>query len=850
MRTLGAIAEAARQLRSYSGILLALKVEFPTGNMYFTSSWEPSDVPTAQLQRLVTDWGEVISSLGEATSFPQSLGGVTIADPDGTIRLLWEDTVFQRLPCELYWAVWTPGQAVPSIAQSTSILRGAIAPPEAWAEVDLTMRFALTDFALRRTNAIGLRALRDDYPSISQSDNGKIIPLVYGKPKAVPAIYINGGPVARLVGEISRTAVTFYVDDASRFPQSVAIIISIDKEQIRGSFSGNTFTVLNRPYQYANGTTTNTTAEYATAIDTSKIGDGDNVYVGYRFRLNANLRESNMNRNQSFSLMIGNTVPRDVQLDQASREIVRFVSTTGKFEFARTFVLETEIAYIAGGLVADSNLQVSGEEVSLRALVPYTIRSLAEYHADGAEVLLVDEPADFIVGRGTLSVNAIYVHGMRKPPQITFKQTGRGVIGYLSSLAEDNESSYRPINLVNAWKPVPPELYSVVHTTHAGTGDPITIVRIVRRPRDLPGFVLDKDDILVDLVNTITNPAEVMEDICNTHGGMAVDFSAAATSLTNWHLDFASFDETTVVELLSDLAYQSRCALRWTAEDPELIYQYANGGTPVLALGRSNILSDLQDNSTFMMYREDIDEVYSQVTVNWMEPNAELEKPRDMSYTERDATVESTVGRRDISIDCWAHNIDAGPKALALYMLERHKHLSRLIETDVSIYGMALQPGDIVSVTHPVLPTSPEPGQIINIGHRVGRHPETIDSVRVQLRQFHWPGCGATSCQGFCESTGCETGSCQTKWQPAACWNCETDCQTLCQLLGCVTAAQLVCSNTTCQTAATTGCWMFCMPTTMVFVFGCGYCESVNCETTGCQTTNCETSSCQTAVIS
>ena len=249
------------------------------------------------------------------------------------------------------------------------------------------------------------------------------------------------------------------------------------------------------------------------------------------------------------------------------------------------------------------------------------------------------------------------------------------------------------------------------------------------------------------------------------------------------------------------------------------MYQGANGGTSQISLGRSEILTSLQNDSTFRMFREDIDSVYSEVVVHWKEQGELVGETKEQSWSHHDATVESQIGRRTLDLDCWAYNSLDCPRALAYYMLERHKHLCRMLTTDVTVYGMAIEPGDIVQVTHPALPISPEPGQVLETVHRPGVHPETLDAVRLTLRQFNWPGCSSTSCQGHCETSNCEV-SCQTNWQPTACWTCQTGCQTRCEHIACVTAVQLICANTDCQTSCKTGCQMFCMPTTMNV--GCG----------------------------
>jgi len=755
MRTLDTDTNSARQLASYGGVLVCLRVELASGDIYLTSEWEPSDVGTGSLYTTVTDWGDISSRLGESQQFPQSVGGIVVADPDGALRELWEGESFQRVPCTVYWAVWTPGEAQPGIAGATSILRGAIAPAESWQEFDLAIQFGITDYAIRRQNVIELRATKDDYPYIDVEDDGRVVPIVYGRPRGFRGIYTNGGPVARVTEWISEIDTTIYVDDAAMFPQATPITIAIGREHITGSFAGNVFTVTARGYVLVTSTTTHDGPHKATARDTALIDDGENRYVGYMFRPSVQLDDGSVSRVTQFSTIIALSTPMSDILDARSREIVRFDETTGEMEFDYPFQIETEIGYLSGGIVADSPIQTGGWECTIKSGVPYTIQTIAVEHEEGSEIRLVDEPAEYIVARQDVAVRNVYVYGKRKPPWRAYAFATNAISGSITDLVREIVEGNSIVDTEDAWVPLPEEMYAVDTDTHAGTGDPITVVSLPRRPRELPGYVLSRDAILVDFAATVTNPAAVMEHIVETYGGMTVDFSTAQTKLAKWHMDFWTDDTPTVLDLFADLAYQSRCAIRWIGEEPDLIYQAANGGTPVVSLDRPHILTDMEHNSTFGMHREDIDSVYSEVTVHWSEQGELVGERKEQSRALKDATVEAQIGRRVLDIDCWAYADDTGPKALAYYMLER-----------------------------------------------------------------------------------------QTNFQPTACWTCQTTCQTRCEHIACVTATQLICVDTDCQTSCKTGCQLFCMPTTMSV--GCGHCETVACETTDCQTTSCQTTACQT----
>ena len=305
------------------------------------------------------------------------------------------------------------------------------------------------------------------------------------------------------------------------------------------------------------------------------------------------------------------------------------------------------------------------------------------------------------------------------------------------------------------------------------------------------------------------------------------------------------------------------------------MYLGGSGGDAVETIDRTSTLLD-----TVEFTRRDLDDLYTRVTAHWVERVFPQITPavreqaskipvgkhtgveQEQTYVIEDAAAVAAYGRRTRSVNCWPYSDIAGPRALANFLLEKYKRLNRIVNLDATVYGMAVQPGDVIAINLPSLPFPPEKGLVEEAAYQPGHYPEAPDRVGLKVRQFHWPGC-SLACEGMCETTSCEV-ACEGHWEPTTCWVCETTFQTACQLV-CVTAAQNLCAADGCQVALTAGCFTFCMPVSMNF---CGWCET-SCETTcennpetlcnqttcqvGCETTcetGCETyceSQCQTA---
>ncbi|MHC4251046.1 MAG: phage head spike fiber domain-containing protein [Planctomycetota bacterium] len=528
MRTLGSKADDARALAHY-GELCGLKVEFggSIGDKWYTSGWTPSDVSSADIRERVSDWGEISAVLErDSQSLAQAAASVASADPDGELRGWFEDNQLQRLPCELHWALWTPGEAEPTTAQSVRILRGTLVPPISWSDAMRELTCDITDLASRHSSVVGFRCTRERFSSIGEDEEGRACPIVYGRPDKVSPVYLNGGARCRLAAAIDDDDTTIYVDDSEGFPQDESIDIRIGREVITGSFHGNTFTATARGKVLVSSTTSHDSGGNCTIRDTSLSGYDDNAFVGYGLEIDVDpYPYGNASVQGSFVALMPVHTYLGTPATEQLRDIIRYDASTDTIEFAAPFVLE--------GTVEAKNAwaEITGNEVWINAGTSYKIRTLPQRHDAGAEVSEWAASAEYAVGLDECSVRNVYVKGVRKLLRsITILGPHTVYGGDASTIAEHlMGETFQPAKAVEpAWIPLPGEHWTT-ELVQASFGD-YTKLTLRVPPTFLAGYEIETDAVQVDVSgptddagDVIVNPADVIEHLYLTYGDLGTN---------------------------------------------------------------------------------------------------------------------------------------------------------------------------------------------------------------------------------------------------------------------------------------------------------------------------------------
>ncbi len=189
----------------------------------------------------VAAWGSVqegiSNSLSEIRVSDFSLTCLIAPDSTPSMETLATEYVMEANPAELY--LWFRGQdpvASPPVMKFRGYVKNIEIPD------NTTVSLVIEDETVRLGKYIGTKIDRTAYPSADPDDVGRIIPIPYGSVSRLPALALEAGIQTSIPANISSTATSFPVSDATGL--AVGQIIQADDEQmlIQG-ISGDTLTV-------------------------------------------------------------------------------------------------------------------------------------------------------------------------------------------------------------------------------------------------------------------------------------------------------------------------------------------------------------------------------------------------------------------------------------------------------------------------------------------------------------------------------------------------------------------------------------------------------------------------------
>ena len=157
------------------------------------------------------------------------------ASPNAETLALASD--LEQAPVSLY--LWFHGLD-PATDPPQEFLRGHVSIVEI--PDDLTVRLVIEDETARLQQYLGNRVTRAAYPDADPDDIGKIIPIVYGSVKRLPALAVSAGIQTSLPSNIGSAAVSITVSDATGLTPGKTIQVD-DEQLLIGAVTGDTLTV-------------------------------------------------------------------------------------------------------------------------------------------------------------------------------------------------------------------------------------------------------------------------------------------------------------------------------------------------------------------------------------------------------------------------------------------------------------------------------------------------------------------------------------------------------------------------------------------------------------------------------
>jgi len=653
-----------------------------------------------------------------------------------TIRLRDEDQAlwgyFQEVEPQRSWVTIYQQFRGNAAADLVRVHVGIINAPCAWSEKDHAVTLDVTDISTYFDRTVGNFADRLDYPNVVQTDENKLIPLVFGSVKRAKAVAVDFGPVTSLARQVGYYDMGLYVNDAEKFPQDTPTEIWIQGERITGHFHGNFFSVTARGAAVYTGTVTALGMDMQHVVDSALTG-ADGQWMGY------SLQVTTPDGVTQVKFITG--------YDAASHTLT--YGLVGAWKYTDPLTLTT--TWFGDYIVNAGAMYVLPIGATYQIVCPRAV------HPAGVKVYLARSNYTYVVNDAA-SKQVYYVEGWGHP-----------IVGSSEEW----------------WVALQPSCFTINRNdTTTCPGRAVTSISFFVPPSQLDTRLRD-DDLWVTLDGVETNgdgtgtllenPADIIQAIHTRWMGMssanldAASFARAKSSTIPLKMGFALTQQKQGLELCSDLAFQARCAEVFFAGQAKLIFLtnvMQPAGTPPTT-GADRYLGSLD------IARREWNQVVTEITGAYVD-NAIRE-----TIILRSAAAEAFVGgRRAKTIDFWAYASLPPVQGVAQFWLNRWQYIWQQIALVDSLRRLDAEPYDLFDLDLAAWFGADQVARVIGVEHALGGGAgRGIPGIRLSAEIPYFP-------EGVCDTLA-------EAMPPGGCWACENSCQLGCELF-CTTGIESV----------------------------------------------------------
>ncbi len=191
------------------------------------------------------------------------------------------------------------------------------------------------------------------------------------------------------------------------------------------------------------------------------------------------------------------------------------------------------------------------------------------------------------------------------------------------------------------------------------------------------------------------NPVDTIEWLLDKYTSLTYDsttFTDVKSKLTNYPSNFYVNERTNVLELIHDIAYQSRCAV-YIRNDVVFIKYLSEEPTPVRTITESDIIAD-----TFMITLTETENVITKHTIGWKKADAMVEEEDE---TNLKIILKHNVAKYGITEQGWNYytqNLYDVVLKSATFWLIRRANTWKHVEFDMPLRHLDLDIFDCVTL--------------------------------------------------------------------------------------------------------------------------------------------------------
>ena len=249
MRTLTGPADSEKDKQSTTPVNV-LKIEF--GGAIGTKYYSDRDISSPiTAEGRVISWGEFSAEAIEAEG---TISDIQIELEDSDLVLLGYIRTQNLLNVQTYFYQFFTGLVW---GDSVLLLRGVV-KDVSWEESTPKLSLSIENIQALFNKTLGTEATKEIFPNIRKEDEGKILPLAFGKIEKGQAVQVIDSKRTTLVIPLPPDASVAIVTDSRDFGQGITNIynILIGRELVRGYFDGSKLQILQRELVITTGLTT------------------------------------------------------------------------------------------------------------------------------------------------------------------------------------------------------------------------------------------------------------------------------------------------------------------------------------------------------------------------------------------------------------------------------------------------------------------------------------------------------------------------------------------------------------------------------------------------------------------
>jgi hypothetical protein len=650
----GLAAKAAQQYGAEP--IIVVKIFWPTGTRYYTDKAFTFGVNVCEPK--ILSLGDIISQQRTDSSSDVGSANIELDDSDSTIKNSVNRDLMAGTRCTIY-------QTFTGLLEADALIlfEGRVANDINWSEGQRALSFTIdTTFNI---GELGFAPKVEDVPNLHKDAAGKLWPIVFGSCLKVPAVQIYKSVRGTLNNYLKHDTAEVNVENGESFPQGTPVTVKFGYGLLcTGQFTGFKFTIsaYNAPY-------------YTNITLAARVGDSDfnNPSVVWL--------SGTQNIEGQYCYVTNGT---DKLINYCNKQV------GNKCWFLKPWKVNgVSTTYLLPGL--DSKITESSYYV--RAAWGDTYKT------------------ETIQGAINITTSSVNVNSAVQLPGFgvsLFDGTiPTYVVNGVASSAIKGVYAYRTINGQRQLKAVPSSYYTKYLSTVIA-GRTVAAITFKRQLSEYAGQEWE-DDLFVTQVSTLgANTSDVIKYLLETYTTYTVDtttFDAVKTKITNYPSHFAVLNQRDILELIADIAYQARLAVRYNGSVAKLHYLSEIPSTV------ENLNDDTLRSKSLAYGFTSLDDIITKYVAEW---KASYDQDENNEYVYKNN--QASFGTKDETRNFFIYNIASLVKLSADFWGNRLSNSWRTVKLQTFLQALDVEPFDCVRVSTTTLSGAGIRGEVNQVG--------------------------------------------------------------------------------------------------------------------------------------